>query len=97
MMQSAPERPRRISAVDQLGRVCIPVKIRRALGLQDGTPVQFHYDPETRTCVIRPSEKRCTVCGAPVTERQHLPITGALVYLCDQCLTRIVQERGVTA
>ncbi len=41
--------------VDELGRVVIPVELRRTLGIAEGTALDFHVDGET--IVLRKHEK----------------------------------------
>ncbi|MDZ4459463.1 AbrB/MazE/SpoVT family DNA-binding domain-containing protein [Bacillus cereus] len=47
--------------VDELGRVVIPVELRRTLGIAEGTAVGFHVEGEN--IVLRKHEKSCFVTG----------------------------------
>ncbi|EJS13439.1 MULTISPECIES: AbrB/MazE/SpoVT family DNA-binding domain-containing protein [Bacillus] len=47
--------------VDDLGRVVIPVELRRTLGIAEGTALDFHVDGEN--IVLRKHEKSCFVTG----------------------------------
>ncbi|HFK1402984.1 TPA: AbrB/MazE/SpoVT family DNA-binding domain-containing protein [Bacillus cereus] len=47
--------------VDELGRVVIPVELRRTLGIAEGTALDFHVDGEN--IVLRKNEKSCFVTG----------------------------------
>lgn len=47
--------------VDELGRVVIPVELRRTLGIAEGTALDFHVDGEN--IVLRKQEKSCLVTG----------------------------------
>ncbi|QWH10326.1 AbrB/MazE/SpoVT family DNA-binding domain-containing protein [Bacillus mycoides] len=47
--------------VDDLGRVVIPVELRRTLGIAEGTSLDFHVDGEN--IVLRKHEKSCFVTG----------------------------------
>ncbi|MGX5576302.1 AbrB/MazE/SpoVT family DNA-binding domain-containing protein [Bacillus toyonensis] len=47
--------------VDELGRVVIPVELRRTLGISEGTSLDFHVDGEN--VVLRKHEKSCLVTG----------------------------------
>ncbi|AJH74007.1 transition state regulatory protein AbrB [Bacillus cereus ATCC 4342] len=47
--------------VDELGRVVIPVELRRTLGIAEGTALDFHVDGES--IVLRKHEKSCFVTG----------------------------------
>ena len=43
--------------VDELGRVVIPVELRRNLGIAEGTALGFHVEGEN--IVLRKHEKSC--------------------------------------
>lgn len=47
--------------VDELGRVVIPVELRRTLGIAEGTALGFHVEGEN--IVLRKHEKSCLVTG----------------------------------
>ncbi|MDK7539034.1 AbrB/MazE/SpoVT family DNA-binding domain-containing protein [Bacillus paranthracis] len=47
--------------VDELGRVVIPIELRRNLGIIEGTALDFHVDGEN--IVLRKQEKSCLVTG----------------------------------
>ncbi|EJV82102.1 AbrB/MazE/SpoVT family DNA-binding domain-containing protein [Bacillus cereus] len=47
--------------VDELGRVVIPVELRRTLGIAEGTALDFHVDGEN--VILRKQEKSCFVTG----------------------------------
>ncbi|HDR7801518.1 TPA: AbrB/MazE/SpoVT family DNA-binding domain-containing protein [Bacillus tropicus] len=47
--------------VDELGRVVIPVELRRTLGIAEGTALNFHVDGES--VILRKQEKSCFVTG----------------------------------
>ena len=50
-----------VRKVDELGRVVIPVEMRRALGVVEGTSMEFHVD--NQDIVLRKHEKACLVTG----------------------------------
>ncbi|HDR7324498.1 TPA: AbrB/MazE/SpoVT family DNA-binding domain-containing protein [Bacillus toyonensis] len=47
--------------VDELGRVVVPVELRRTLGITEGTVLGFHVEGEN--IVLRKHEKSCFVTG----------------------------------
>ncbi|BAR82319.1 transcriptional regulator, abrb family [Bacillus thuringiensis serovar tolworthi] len=47
--------------VDELGRVVIPIELRRTLGIAEGTPLGFHVEGEN--IVLRKQDKSCFVTG----------------------------------
>ncbi|HFJ9356109.1 TPA: AbrB/MazE/SpoVT family DNA-binding domain-containing protein [Bacillus cereus] len=50
-----------VRKMDELGRVVIPVELRRTLGIAEGTALDFHVDGEN--IVLRKQEKSCFVTG----------------------------------
>ncbi|HFJ9431639.1 MULTISPECIES: AbrB/MazE/SpoVT family DNA-binding domain-containing protein [Bacillus cereus group] len=50
-----------VRKVDELGRVVIPVELRRSLGIAEGAAIGFHVEGEN--IVLRKSEKSCFVTG----------------------------------
>ncbi|MGE6501872.1 AbrB/MazE/SpoVT family DNA-binding domain-containing protein [Bacillus wiedmannii] len=50
-----------VRKVDELGRVVIPVELRRTLGIAEGTALDFHVDGEN--IILRKQEKSCFVTG----------------------------------
>ncbi|WJE54299.1 AbrB/MazE/SpoVT family DNA-binding domain-containing protein [Bacillus cereus] len=50
-----------VRKVDELGRVVIPVEMRRTLGVVEGTSMEFHID--NQDIVLRKHEKACLVTG----------------------------------
>ena len=73
--------PRRI---DHLGRIVIPVELRRVLGIAEGDYVGFSADGDR--IVIEKMEERCTFCG---TSSELQPFKGKLV--CDDCNNELVR------
>ncbi|MCU4822808.1 AbrB/MazE/SpoVT family DNA-binding domain-containing protein [Bacillus cereus] len=47
--------------VDELGRIVIPVELRRTLGIAEGTALDFHVDGEN--VILRKQEKSCFLTG----------------------------------
>ncbi|MCU5144954.1 AbrB/MazE/SpoVT family DNA-binding domain-containing protein [Bacillus cereus] len=47
--------------VDELGRVVIPIELRRTLGIAEGTALGFHVEGEN--IVLRKHDKSCFVTG----------------------------------
>ncbi|MED1478181.1 MULTISPECIES: AbrB/MazE/SpoVT family DNA-binding domain-containing protein [Bacillus] len=50
-----------VRKVDELGRVVIPIEMRRTLGIVEGSPMEFHVD--NQDIVLRKHEKACLVTG----------------------------------
>ena len=41
--------------IDELGRVVLPIELRRALGLQPGDQVELLFDPQTQQVILQKS------------------------------------------
>lgn len=50
-----------VRKMDELGRVVIPVELRRTLGIAVGTPLEIHVN--NQDIVLRKHEKACFVTG----------------------------------
>ncbi|MGG0727263.1 AbrB/MazE/SpoVT family DNA-binding domain-containing protein [Bacillus paramycoides] len=50
-----------VRKVDELGRVVIPVELRRTLGIAEGTALDFYVDGEN--IILRKQYKSCFVTG----------------------------------
>ncbi|MDZ5609652.1 AbrB/MazE/SpoVT family DNA-binding domain-containing protein [Bacillus pseudomycoides] len=50
-----------VRKVDELGRVVIPIEMRRTMGIVEGTPMEFHVN--NQDIVLRKHEKACLVTG----------------------------------
>ncbi|MDA2636404.1 AbrB/MazE/SpoVT family DNA-binding domain-containing protein [Bacillus cereus] len=66
-----------VRKVDEIGRVVIPVELRRTLGIAEGTALDFHVDGEN--IVLRKQEKSCFVTGE-VSEK-NIELLGGRMFL----------------
>ncbi len=72
--------------VDDLGRVVIPVGLRRNLGIEEGDLLEFSIEDE-RIILARPSD-RCVLCA---TETNLVEFRGRSV--CSTCVAELEQAR----
>lgn len=63
--------------LDELGRVVIPVELRRTLGIAEGTALNFHVDGEN--IVLRKHEKSCFVTGE--VSESNMELLGGRMFL----------------
>ncbi|EEK77748.1 AbrB/MazE/SpoVT family DNA-binding domain-containing protein [Bacillus luti] len=63
--------------VDELGRVVIPVELRRTLGIAEGTAIGFHVEGEN--IVLRKQEKSCFVTGE--VSESNMELLGGRMFL----------------
>ncbi len=67
--------------VDQLGRVVLPVELRRSLGLREGDLVEVGVDGSS--ILLTKVEARCTFCGSSTELREF-----AGKRVCQDCVGR---------
>lgn len=71
--------------IDELGRIVLPIDIRRALGLEQGDAVDIFADKENQTITLKKTRPAC--CGCGNGEKLHRLPNGQ--YLCAACLEQI--------
>ncbi|OOR71613.1 AbrB family transcriptional regulator [Bacillus cereus] len=69
-----------VRKVDELGRVVIPVELRRTLGIAEGTALDFHVDGEN--VVLRKQEKSCFVTGE--VSDSNIELLGGRMFLSKE-------------
>ena len=81
--------------VDELGRVVIPVELRRTLGIVEDTALDFHVDGEN--IVLRKYEKSCFVTGE--VSETNIELLGGRLFLSKEGaieLLDLIQKSGMT-
>lgn len=81
--------------VDELGRVVIPVELRRTLGIAEGTALDFHVDGEN--VVLRKQEKSCFVTGE--VSESNIELLDGRMFLSKKGATELLNilEKSVMA
>ena len=65
--------------LDGLGRIVIPIGMRRALGIDSKTPLRI--SEKDRKIIIEVAVEKCRICGSEdVVSETHL---------CKSCITKI--------
>ncbi|HHP1109495.1 AbrB/MazE/SpoVT family DNA-binding domain-containing protein [Bacillus thuringiensis] len=80
--------------VDELGRVVIPVELRRTLGIDEGTALGFHV--EGGDIVLRKHEKSCFVT-VEVSET-NIELLGGRMFLSKEGASELldfIQKSGL--
>ncbi|HDR4479377.1 AbrB/MazE/SpoVT family DNA-binding domain-containing protein [Bacillus thuringiensis] len=80
--------------VDELGRVVIPVELRRTLGIVEGTVLDFHVEGEN--IVLRKYEKSCFVTGE--VSETNIELLGGRMFLSKEGaieLLDLIQKSGM--
>lgn len=67
-----------IRKVDELGRIVLPIELRRNLDIAERDELEIYVDGDT--ILLRKHEAACIFCGGPVM----LQFRGK--YLCTKCL-----------
>lgn len=73
-----------VRRVDDLGRVVIPMELRRSLGIKVKDPLAIFVDGE-KVVLARP-EKSCAICGSTDVS-DFVELKGRLV--CDTCVEEL--------
>lgn len=68
-----------VRKVDELGRIVIPIEMRRTLGVDSRDPVEMCVDRED--IIIRKYAPGCVLCGNP---KEIIEYAGKLV--CRDCI-----------
>ena len=73
--------------VDVQGRICLPAKVRRDLGIESGNYVEVNFDSNLSSIVISKQKKSCALCGKEVNEDNCLYNNDSNneKYLCKEC------------
>ena len=69
--------------IDELGRVVLPIKFRKKLGLQSKATVLVSLEDDT--IMLTPFEKSCALCGSRTDIHKNFR-------LCAFCVAKIRQE-----
>lgn len=84
-----------VRKLDSLGRIVVPIELRRELGMEEHATMEYLVDLETETMALRRLHTGCLFCGS--TE------AGAQVHgqqVCPTCCRQaavIVENRRVAA
>ncbi len=73
--------------VDRLGRMVLPVKARKALGLQPAEPLEAKVDLESGIITLRRTDRHCMICEGSAGLKTYRGVT-----LCTRCLQRLEKE-----
>lgn len=74
--------------VDVQGRICLPAKVRRDLGIESGNYVEVNFDSNLSSIVISKPKKSCVLCGKEVKNSDgyfYKIVDKDEKYLCSSC------------
>ncbi|MFT0563621.1 AbrB/MazE/SpoVT family DNA-binding domain-containing protein [Bacillus cereus] len=72
--------------VDELGRVVIPIELRRTLGIAEGTALGFHVEGEN--IVLRKQDKSCFVTGK--ASESNMELLNGRMFLSKEGATELL-------
>jgi len=74
-----------VRRIDDLGRVVLPIELRRTMGIDEKDPLEFLVDGEQ--IILRKFEPACVFCGsASNTQRFHRKI------VCRECAAAMFEN-----
>lgn len=72
--------------IDDLGRVTLPMELRKVRDIKEGDPIEIYVDGDV-ICLKPAVKKKCFVCG---TTEQLLEIDG--LHICQKCGYKIIDK-----
>ncbi|WP_025850205.1 AbrB/MazE/SpoVT family DNA-binding domain-containing protein [Paenibacillus ehimensis] len=80
-----------IRGIDELGRVSIPIEIKRSLNISTEDPVEFLFDDQNQRIGIRKYRtQECILCR----EKEHLKLKFFKgYYVCESCINNLPPEK----
>jgi transcriptional pleiotropic regulator of transition state genes len=76
-----------VRKVDELGRVVLPMELRRTMNINEKDPLEIYVDGES--IILRKYSPGCIFCGNANGVRNYKE-----KYLCDSCI-RELQEKAI--
>lgn len=74
-----------IRKIDELGRVVLPIEVRRMLSLAEKDSVGFYLDENAQTLILKKSDPSCICCHST----ENLKILSHGKYICENCLNQV--------
>ena len=71
-----------VRKVDELGRIVIPIELRRNLNIENGDPVEIFVDSDS--IVLKKHEPACIFCGS----MDNVEVVGGK-NICEKCIEEI--------
>lgn len=71
-----------VRKLDELGRVVMPVELRRVLGIQVKDPIEIYVDGEH--IILKKYAPTCTFCGEVKNTRDYKGKT-----VCESCISEL--------
>jgi len=68
--------------IDELGRIVLPIELRKKLGIEQRDPVEIYVDGDM--IILKKYESECIFCGAHKNLIQHKG-----KHICESCVKTI--------
>jgi len=75
-----------IRPIDNLGRITLPMEIRKVRNIKEGDPLEIYVDNDT-ICLKPVPKKSCIICG---TTEQLFEVEG--LHICRKCGCKIIDK-----
>ena len=75
-------------AVDELGRIVLPLKIRQELGIETKDVMDIALNDDTVVLKKSHSVPHCAVCGT-ANDLKELPTLSTKHYICPKCISAV--------
>ncbi|GHV10359.1 AbrB family transcriptional regulator [Clostridia bacterium] len=72
--------------VDELGRIVLPIELRRNLGIEEKTELEIYV--EGQSIVLRRADQGCAFCGS---DRYLTQVKG--ISICPACIKEISKQK----
>jgi len=76
--------------IDNLGRVVLPIKIRKQFKIKAYDEISIHIDTKNDSIILQTTESYCTFCNAAdnlISFNQH--------YVCENCIKNLINQMEV--
>ena len=74
--------------IDELGRVVLPIEVRRMLSLAEKDSVSFYLDSSEQTLILKKCDPSCICCQST----ENLKALPHGKYVCQDCLNVIANQ-----
>lgn len=71
-----------VRKVDELGRIVLPIEMRKALGIEDKDGLEIILDMESGQIILQKANRMCIKCKSPKNLKEVKP--GC--YICNNCI-----------
>lgn len=77
-----------VRKIDELGRVVLPIEIRKRFNLNEKDMVSIFIDESTETIVLKKTSPTCCGCGAT----EGLKTLNNSIYICSDCIKKVEEQ-----